>query len=384
MGLNNNKFGRKKTLGLRIFILVIAVLLIVGIVVIPIRSNIRTSAAESGENVTVQSFETGKLADALSEAANGTDYNYIKNVAVLSGTMNAADFGALAAIPNLEILELSGTDAENGVIPENALPSRNQLSFIALPKNTVEIGANAFSNNKKLIKVTMPSSVTKIDDFAFAYCETLENIPVSEAVEYIGESAFQDCKAIKEFVIPAGITEIYPNTFSKCGFESISIGPNVTKIDTGVFADCNALKDIYVYPETAPALDGDVFRNVSANIHCYADSEESYQSWLMQNMTISPDLTGEYSLSAEVPAENAEKYPETSMTENEEDPSEETASETSADTETEKAAETADSSDSSANSDSGLSIGVVIVIVVMAVIIAVLATILVINSKKSK
>ena len=269
---NKNK---KRPLFARILVCVLAVALLVGIVIMAIPAR----AAESMENITVQSFETGKLADAISEAADGTDYNFIKNIAVLSGTFNVADYGALTAIPNLEIIELAGTETEGGVIPENALPSRNQLTVLTLPKNTVEIGKNAFSGNRKLVRVLMPSTVTKIDDYAFASCEALEEVPVSAAVTYIGEGAFQDCKSINEFVIPAGISELYPNTFSKCGFESISIGPDVKKIGGSVFADCNNLKDIYAYGETAPALDSDVFRNVSAVVHCYADSEESYESW---------------------------------------------------------------------------------------------------------
>ncbi len=370
-----NTYVKKKSLGLRIFICVIAVTLLLGIVIMPALVN----AEESGENVTVPSFETGKLSDALYEAADGTDYNYIKNVAVMSGTLSASDYNALQAIPNLEILELADTDTEDGIIPENALPSRNQLALVTLPKNTVEIGKNAFSGNKKLVKVVMPSTVTKIDDFAFAYCEALKEIPVSEAVTYIGESAFQDCKAINEFVIPAGITEIYPNTFSKCGFESISIGPNVTKIGASVFADCNNLKDIYAYGKTAPSLDGDVFRNVGATIHCYEDSEDSYQSWSGSNINIAADLTGEYELEAVVPEENNEAYEAADETvassETEAESVSETASETSA-TETVR-------TDEGSEKSGGLSVGVVIVIVIMAVIIAVLATILVMTRKGS-
>lgn len=386
MSRNNNKpRSKRKPLGIRIFVVAIAALMIVGFAAIPLR----TRAEEAGENITVQSFETGKLADALSEAADGTDYNFIKNVAVLSGTLNASDYFALQAIPNLELLELAGTETENGIIPENAIPSRNQLSLVTLPKNTVEIGKNAFSNNKKLRKVTMPSSVKKIDDYAFAYCEALESIPVSEAIEYIGESAFQDCKAITEFVIPSGITEIYPNTFSRCGFESISIGPNVRKIGASVFADCNALKNIYAYGEEAPALDSDVFRNVSATIHCYEDSEDSYkQSWLQQNMTVAADLTGEYTLSAEAPAENKDTYSEpqteAAVSEKSEADAAEDSDETEAPSETEAVPAAAETQAPVQNQSGGISVGIVIVIVVMAMIIAVLATIIVMNSKKGK
>lgn len=373
--------NKKRPLAARILVLLLAVALVGGIVIMAMPASVR--AEESSENITVQSFETGKLADAISEAADGTDYNFIKNIAVLSGTLNGSDYSALTAIPNLEIIELAGTETEGGVIPENALPSRNQLTVLTLPKNTVEIGKNAFSGNRKLVKVLMPASVTKIDDFAFASCESLEEVPVSAAVTYIGEGAFQDCKSITEFVIPAGISELYPNTFSKCGFESISIGPDVKKIGGSVFADCNNLKDIYAYGKEAPALDSDVFRNVSAAVHCYEDSEESYESWKQNNITIAPDLTGEYSLTAEVSAENDDTY-EAVQTEQTEASSAETAAEeeSSVSETTEAAAVSAQASQ--AEQSGGLGIGVVIVIVIMAMIIAVLATVLFMTKKGGK
>lgn len=393
---------KKKSVVMRVFILFLAVALLAGIVILPIVSH-----AANVENLTVESFETGKLSEAITEASDGTDFNFIKNIAVLKGTLNADDYKALTNIPNLEIIELSGTETENGVIPENALTSRNQLSYISLPKNTAEIGKNAFSGNRKLIKVSMPATVTKIDDYAFAACESMTDIPISEAITYIGEGAFQDCKALTEFVIPSGITEIYPNTFSKCGFEQISIGPNVKKIGMSVFADCNALKDLYVYGDEAPALDSDVFRNVSATIHCSEEAEESFKSWAQNNMKISADLTGEYTLSAGEPAETtvAEKTEETAV-ETEAEKTEDTAAETEAEKAEETAVETEaeeketeavtdDSADEEATTSEetkavsaesseagGISVGVVIVIVIMAMIIAVLATILIMTKKK--
>lgn len=374
---NKNK---KRPLFARILVCALAVALLVGIVVMAIPAR----AAESTENLTVQSFETGKLADAISEAADGTDYNFIKNIAVLSGTLSETDYGALTAIPNLEIIELAGTETEGGIIPENALPSRNQLTVLTLPKNTSEIGKNAFSGNRKLVKVLMPATVTRIDDYAFASCEALEEVPVSAAVTYIGEGAFQDCKAITEFVIPAGISELYPNTFSKCGFESISIGPDVKKIGGSVFADCNNLKNIYAYGKEAPTLDSDVFRNVSAIVHCYEDSEESYGSWKQNNITIAADLTGEYSLKAEVSVENNETYETEAASVTEETAASEPNGEENRETTAEAVPAAQTSQQVQTVQQGGLSIGVVIVIVIMAAVIAVLATILVMTKKGGK
>lgn len=388
-------YTRKKSIVVRVFILILAAALLVGIVILPITSN-----AENAENVTVESFETGKLAEAINEASEGTDFNFIKNIAVMEGTLNASDYQALTNIPNLEIIELSGTETEGGVIPENALMSRNQLSYISLPKNTTEIGKNAFSGNRKLVKVSMPATVTTIGDYAFAACEAMTDIPISEGITYIGEGAFQDCKSLTEFVIPSGITEIYANTFSKCGFEKISIGPNVKKVGMSVFADCNALKDLYVYGDEAPELDSDVFRNVSATIHCSEEAEESFESWQQQNMKVEADLTGEYTLSAGEPAATtaAEKAEETEKAETESEKAETEAATEAEEKETEKA-ETEAVTDGSADEEAttseetaavsaesseagGISVGVVIVIVIMAMIIAVLATILVMTKKK--
>lgn len=380
-------YTKNKSIVLRVFIVFMAIALLLGIIIMP-------ALAANVENVTVSEFETGKLAEAITEASEGTDFNYIKNIAVLKGTLNEDDYNALTNIPNLEIIELSGTETEGGVIPENALMSRNQLSYVALPKNTTEIGKNAFSGNRKLLKVDMPATVTKIDDYAFAACEAMTDIPISEAVTYIGEGAFQDCKALTEFVIPSGIEEIYPNTFSKCGFEQISIGPNVKKVGMSVFADCNALKDIYVYGDEAPALDSDVFRNVSATIHCSEEAEESFESWAQNNMKVAADLTGEYTLSAGEPAVT-EAVTEAEKAETEAEEEKETEKAETEKTETEAVTDGSADEDVTTSEETeqasaepseggGISVGIVVVIVVMAMIIAVLATILVMTKKNSK
>lgn len=371
---------RKKSTRMRIFVLAVVIVFLLGIVVIPLQ----TFAADENDSVVVTEFETGKLADALLEAANGTDYNYIKKAAVLSGTLAKEDYAALLNIPNLEYIELAGALTEDGIIPENAIPSRNQLVYISLPSNTVEIGAGAFSNNKKLEKISMPATVQIIGDRAFEACEALAGFPVNSGITYIGESAFRDCKAFTEFSIPAGITEIYPYTFSKCGFEEIILGPDIKSIGDGAFSDCNNLKDIYSYAKEAPSISGaGVFQNVGASIHVYDGCEESYAAWEGNNIKAVGDLAGEYTAPSipegtvtEAPKPQEEAVPETEEAETTAEEAEETEVTTTAES---KASEPAQST--SAQSSGGLSVGVVIVIVAMAMVIAVLATILVMTKK---
>ena len=369
---------QKKNRGLtfKIIMVILAVALAAGIIIMPIESSLRAYAEEAeGESVTVETFETGKLADAVSEAANGTDYNFITKICVMGGTLDASDWSALNAIPNLEYVELAKTDTEDGIIPDNALPYRNQLRFISLPKNTVEIGDSAFNSNRKLEKISMPNTVSKVGSHAFEACEALAEMPNSVGITSFGEGAFKDCKSFESFTVSPEVTEIPANAFGKCGFSEIIIGPSVASVGDGAFADCNNLTDIYVYAENAPSVNASsAFMNVGGTVHVYPDSAESYTAWEYNNLKIAGDLDGEYPVEAPEPAEVTEEEPaETGTAVVSETAVQDGQSETAA------AAETAETS----APQSGLSVGVVIVIVAMAVVIAVLATILVMKSKKS-
>lgn len=361
---------RHKSVGVRIFVLVLAIAMVASIIILPIA--VRADETE-GVSVTVAEFDTGKLSDAIAEASEGTDFNFITKIAVLKGTLSAEDYTALTNIPNLEYIELAGTETKDGIIPENALPSRNQLKYISLPKNTVEIGAKAFSGNRKLEKISMPAIVEKIGDYAFEACEALKEFPINERITYIGEGAFRDCKSITEFAIPSGIKEIYPYTFSKCGFEEIIIGPNVEKIGDGAFADCNNLKDIYSYSKDAPAISGQgVFQNVGAAIHVYEGCADSYKSWEGNNIKAAEDLTGEYQYAVEEtqedtqPEETAAVTEEVAETEKNTEAAE-TEQVTSAAEET-KAEETS-AAPASAPAQQGVSVGTVIIIAVVCVVL---------------
>ncbi len=86
---------------------------------------------------------------------------------------------------------------------------------------------------------------------------------------------------------------------------------------------------------------------------------------------------GEYTLTAEAPAENSEVYTEAEVTVTEKTDGQ--APETAGAEQTEASEAVAASNTAGSG---GISVGIVIVIVVMAMIIAVLATILVMSKKK--
>ena len=372
--------GSQKKMWIRVVMLIMAIVMILSFVMLPVMNQAYAEGAEG--DVTVTEFKTGDLSSALTKAMDGVDQNNIKRVSVSGGTMNASDYSALCNLPNLEYIELAGCETENGIIPENALPARNQLTYLSLPSNTQKIGNSAFNNNKKLVKISMPSSVTEIGDYAFDSCIALTDITVPAGVTYIGEGAFRDCQSLAEFTLPAGVTEIPAYCFSKCVFTEFYIGPQVTSIGDGAFADCHELKDVYIYGDNAPELKGgSVFQNLNVTIHT-ADDAEGYDSWGSNFVSTAEGFNEEY-----IAPETAAP----AVSETEEITSEETAAEndeinaeTSAETENadEPAEETEAVSASENSSSSGVGTGAVIVIAVLAAALAVCITLLVVRSKK--
>jgi len=377
MDSNKNKKNYSdngKKLWVRIVVLIVAVTVILGFVVLPLASY----AEEDKSSIVVSEFETGKLADALNKAMDGTDFNYITNVAVMGGTLNSDDYQALKNIPNIENLELAKAETEDGVIPANALDSRNKLTYVSLPKNTVEISDKAFSCNRLLKKVSLPNTVKTIGNYAFESCIVLEKIDMPIGVTDIGEGAFTDCKALTSFTIPENVSLIPANAFSKCGLTEMYIGPNVTVIGNSAFADCHELKDIYFYGKTAPVIaPNDAFQNLSVTLHCSADAE-GYE-----------ELKKESNFIAGVEADFEEEYvapkaPETEAVYKEEDSAEET-------TVTEKAEETTAqiteavpaSVDADKDSSNGLgSIAIVVCLIAVGICIGAAIMFLIIKLKK--
>ncbi|MDE7293223.1 MAG: leucine-rich repeat domain-containing protein [Oscillospiraceae bacterium] len=273
---------------LRVFMLILVVVMFLGIIIMPFAGS---ASAEEGD-VVVTSFETGKLAEAIEEAKDGVDLNNIKKIAVSGGVLNEADYGAICGYPNTEYIELAGCETEGGIIPENAMVSRNQLMYISLPKNTVTIGARAFSGNRNLLKISMPAGVRNIGDYAFEGCEKVEEFTVPAELETLGTGAFSDCKALKSFALPEAIKEIPDNCFAKCSLTELHLGPQVRSIGNGAFSDCHSLTDIYFYGDEPFSASEGTFQNLKVTIHMYSD-KEGFEGLENNFVTVAYDMSEE-------------------------------------------------------------------------------------------
>ncbi len=348
------KESTKKNI-IRVIMFIAAVMMILSFVLMPL---FRAEAAENS-SVSVSEFESGRLSDALADAMDGVDRNNISSAAVSGGVLTAADYAALCELPNLEFIELAGAETENGAIPDNALPARNQLTYISLPANTLTIGNGAFTNNKQLKKISMPATVTSIGDYAFDGCIALEDITPPANLESLGEGAFRDCQSLSDFTLPQGVTRIPAWCFAKCPLTEFYIGPQVESIGDGAFSDCHELKDIYIYGDKAPELEGGgVFQNLNVTVHT-ADDADGYGGWKNNFVSTEDGFNDEY-----VPPETA--APETGAADDAE-PEETSAKVTEAEKQTEGSTETT-AAEKPAEDKSGSGSNTVTIVIIVAVI----------------
>lgn len=378
------KHETKKNI-VRGFVLILALIFLLGIFVIPLAGVASAEEADEG-SVTVTSFETGKLSEAIDKAKDGVDLNNITHIAVSGGTMNAADYSAVCGYPNTEYIELAGADTEDGVIPDNAMPSRNQLVYISLPRNTVTIGARAFSGNRTLLKISMPSTVRHIGDYAFEGCERVEEFTVPAELETLGAGAFSDCKALASFAIPAALTEIPENCFSKASLTELHLGPQVTAVGNGAFSDCHSLADIYYYGDKPFSADQSAFQNLKVTIHVYSDLE-GFDGLENNFVTVAYDMSEDSvyipPVSADVPenTDGRETQTQTEASDASEGDDEAVSSEESTAEETAGTTQTA-ADNSSPAASGGFGTASVVIIAVLCVIIGVLAALLIVGRKK--
>ncbi len=377
------KQEQKKNI-VRVIMLIMAIFMIASFVMLPAAQSV---FAEEIVDVVVTSFETGKLSEAIEKAKDGTDLNLIKKLAVSGGTMNAADYSAVCGYPNVEFIELAGCETENGVIPENAMSSRNQLTYISLPKNTETIGTRAFSGNRKLLKVSIPATLRHIGDYAFEGCEAVEEFSVPAELETMGTGAFADCKALKSFELPVAITEIPEYCFSKCSFTEMHFGPQITKIGNGAFSDCHDLTDIYFYGTEAPSATEGAFQNLKVTIHTY-EGGKGFDSLSSNFVSVGYDLSADSvytppkpseTTAAVTEAEVTEAANDTAASESENEESESVASEEKP--ETTAAAEDNKPAQAPAASG-GFSTASVIIIAVLCCAVGVLAALLISGKNK--
>ena len=157
-------------------------------------------------------------------------------------------------------------DGENPVLRGD---SQQRVSAVRFPANPVMIADLAFSQCTGLESLQLPDTVSSLGTGCFSGCSALESAELPRELEYIRPQcfencirlrtvrmpeklitvaleAFRGCRALETVRIPAN-TRLISGAFSGCSaLRQIDLGKGVTFSGAGIFKDCTALKTVWL------------------------------------------------------------------------------------------------------------------------------------------
>ncbi len=106
------------------------------------------------------------------------------------------------------------------------------------------IGSYAFADLSNVTTLNLPDSVTGIGSYAFA-SGGFTSFEIPEAITSIASGMFNDCQYIKELKLPESITMIGSSAFGNCrGLEKVNLPNSITSIGDAAFSNCVSLTEI--------------------------------------------------------------------------------------------------------------------------------------------
>ncbi|MDE5785474.1 MAG: leucine-rich repeat protein, partial [Duncaniella sp.] len=170
---------------------------------------------------------------------------------------------------------------------------------ITIPNSVTAFITDVFYGCSSLTSITIPNSITSIGDYAFCKCSSLTSITIPKSITSIGNGAFESCTSLKELTIEDSETplDLSYRLFSNCPIEvlylgrnyshpsypfkdirellQLTIGSNVTSIDTYAFNGCTSLKSVIILSPNLN-ISGDPFMGV--NLVSYWGSVKPFTS----------------------------------------------------------------------------------------------------------
>ena len=246
---------------------------------------VQTAEDENGENaaqvvaVTVDSFETGKLKEAVEAAAKvkGVEVANITSLTISGGTLSATDFEYLSGVSvannggtynsanvdlsSMTALDLSGIQNTN--IPALVFFGNGKIEHIVLPKNLDRIGYAAFAKMSKLNFLSTDETENlyfeglKIIGESIVYKDSnlKGNLHLPDTLEQMGASSFEGSGVGGSAVIAgnanivdnADASETYPTckrVFYETNIESLKFGDGIKIICEDFASSCLKLKEV--------------------------------------------------------------------------------------------------------------------------------------------
>lgn len=160
-------------------------------------------------------------------------------------------------------------------VGEGAFRECSNLTTVVFEEGSMvlSLGEDAFYSCRDLESFTLPASVTSVGASAFSNCTSLKSFTIAEGGSEVsfGSSAFSNCTSLTEFYIPASVTEISTSVFSGCdSLAAVYVdenNPNYTDIDgvlfnkdvTEILFYSFGMPSEYVLPETVTTIGKSVF-----------------------------------------------------------------------------------------------------------------------------
>ena len=244
----------------RVFLTVLAVLLLAGVLMFP---SPEPAAAE-----TYGDWEY-RILDGACEITKykGTQSNLVIPETLDGRAVRYIGEDAFFNNDHLKSVKIPGNVQRIG---DWAFASSNSLTSVTISPGVTSIGEFAFDGCTSLTEVTIPGTITDFGGYAFDGCKSLKTVVISEGVASIGESAFFECTSLTSVTIPGTVRSIGSNAFHGCSalskavinegvsligawaFEnctnlaSIKIPDSVTELGNGVFYGCTGLKEVVI------------------------------------------------------------------------------------------------------------------------------------------
>ncbi len=141
---------------------------------------------------------------------------------VLPNSVTKIGYSGMSGFRGVEVILGNGLKA----IDDYGLSDMSQVTAITVPERVDSMGRCALGYNKNLEKVVLPIQLKELADGIFQFDTKLTQVVIPAAVERLGASAFFDCESLEDITVPASVKVIGHNAFASCyKLASIDVDP---------------------------------------------------------------------------------------------------------------------------------------------------------------
>lgn len=127
------------------------------------------------------------------------------------------------------------------------------LTSVALPEGMVSLGSAAFKGCTSLTQLSLGNSLTYISGDCFNGCSNLKNLILPQSLVTVADNnVFANMTSLESLILPAAVRGILGNNVFS-GDEALKlleIGPKVTGVGTGCFANLRSLEELNIKAST--------------------------------------------------------------------------------------------------------------------------------------